>query len=110
MTRKSNEEIIQMIERNNLAELNSQDELGFTVLHDVIERQRIDLIQQLLDKGVDISLKTNKGHNALEMAQAFERFFINNFPEQKSIINKYKEIEQMIERKISIANTNTNNG
>lgn len=104
MTRKSNEEIIQMIERDNLAELNRQDELGFTVLHDAIERQQTALIQQLLDKGVDISLKTNKGHNALEMAQSFERFFINNFPEQKSIISKYKEIEQMIER--TIANMN----
>lgn len=93
----SNQEVSDLIEMNTVEQLNQQHESGFTVLHDMIERQQMDLIKKLLEKGVDTQIKTDKGHNALEMAQAFIRFFENNFSEQKIIIARYHEIAQMIE-------------
>lgn len=92
-----NDEARELIETGTMEQLNEQNELGFTLLHDMIERQQMELIQKLLARGVNTQIKTGKGHNALEMSQAFIRFFENNFPEQKTIIHKYQEISSMIE-------------
>jgi ankyrin repeat protein len=45
------------------------DEEDFTPLHLAAQHGRLDVVKVLIAKGADVSLKTNKGHTALDLAK-----------------------------------------
>lgn len=93
---KTKNEVIELIKSANgdLSILNQAIEKGFTPLHCMIEHQEFKWINYLLELGVNINLKTEKGHNALELSQSLANFF--KAMTQKSIVKKYDEITQIL--------------
>lgn len=51
------------------ADINSQDEAGFSALHHLSWESHVSATQLLLDQGADVNLRTTDGLSALDMAQ-----------------------------------------
>ena len=80
--KRNNNPIINLILTSPLLNLTYQNEKGNTYLHLAVIQQNIQLIQNLLDKGIFIDIQNNDGNTALHLA-----YYINNIDIIKLLVN-----------------------
>ena len=80
--KRNNNPIINLILTSPILNLTYQNENGNTYLHLAVIQQNIQLIQNLLDKGIFIDIQNNDGNTALHLA-----YYINNLEIIKLLIN-----------------------
>ncbi|MBP7190433.1 MAG: ankyrin repeat domain-containing protein [Rickettsiaceae bacterium] len=68
---KNNTAVLEYIESANLSTLNYAPHAGITLLHLAAEAGNLDVCKALIEKGVGIDTKTEKGNSALDVAAMY---------------------------------------
>ena len=64
------EEISKVIAKHDMAEINFQDQNGFTALHYAIQDNKYEIVKKLLDCGADFEIPDKYGNTAIIRAVA----------------------------------------
>lgn len=68
------------------ANINAQDHLGRTVLHDAIQQESFDLAAYLVDHGADPMLRTTRGLNAIDLLNRRKERSTKGSPFEREIV------------------------